>query len=443
MRLCVLGVGPYPTEPGAVVTSPAIRTRLFVEALLASKYEVSVVLLEDAVRTNVPIPGVARAVAVTPEEILDPAKLATLIDVSFLRAAFGVGSLMPATAATRLARHCECAAWVDLNGDPIAELHAMQLRQGGTLDRVARDHVWKLTREALLQGDMFSAVSGPQRFLVLGQLGILGRYGADWDVSRRVIDLPVGVPPSWTEETEQPPFPEVLREFGLEPQTPYLFFAGSWNVWIDEAAMGRALARVMDEEPRLRLVLCGIPTGPAGEAVHHAILRAVEAHRERVIDLPASAIPGEHQLAAYAASALKMDRSIPESETGTRNRLLPMVRWGTHPVTTMLAELETELVAHGLASGVAVGDWERAAKELLIAIHRPREQHADARRRGRQWLETVTFQTLGQPMRDWLASGAPRWLPPACDGLLDRWANLPPDPEILFPQAPRKKGWFF
>lgn len=442
MRLCVLGVGPWPTEPGAVVTSPAIRTRLFVEALKASKYEVSVILLEDAVRTSVPIPGVQAAIAVTPEEILEPAKLRGMMDLSFLRAVFGVGSLMPATAATRLATDLDVSCWVDLNGDPIAELHAMQLRQGGKPDGVARDHVWKLTREALMRGDIFSAVSGPQRHALLGQLGLLGRYGVDWEVSRRVIDLPVGVPPSWTEATPRPDFPELLRERGMNEDTRYLFFGGSWNVWIDEVGMGRALARAMEQDHELHIVFAGIPTGPAGDHVRQSILKAIAEYQKRVIELPANAAVSEQELLAWAASALKLDRDIPESETGTRNRLLPMVRWGVHPVTTMLAELETLLVAQGLASGVEVGDHERAAKELLIAVQRSHEEREQATRRGREWLRTVTFRALGEPMYAWLAKGAPRWPESPCDGLLDRWAAFPAEPELLFPPAKRKRSWF-
>ncbi|MBI1293154.1 hypothetical protein GC173_18260 [bacterium] len=442
MRLCVMGIGPYPTEPGAIATSPAIRTRLFVEALKATKYEIVVVLLEDAVRKSVPIPGVAAAVAVTPEDIMDPERLGGIVELGFLRAVFGVGSLMPATAACRLATARDLSCWVDLNGDPIAELHAMQLRQGGKPDAVARDHVWKLTREALLRGDMFSAVSGPQRHGLMGQLGLLGRFGTDWEVSRRVIDLPVGVPPTWTEETAKPAFPEALRERGLTESTRYLFFGGSWNVWIDEVAMGRALDRVLEQDPELHIVFAGIPTGPSGDHVRQAILKAIAAHEKRVVELPPNAAISEHELLAWAASALKMDRDIPESETGTRNRLLPMMRWGTHPVTTMLAELETLLVAQGLATGVEVADWERAAKELAIVVRRTPEEREQAVRRGREWLRSITFQALGPPMYSWLAAGAPRWPASPCDGMLDRWAAFPAEPEKLFPPAKRKRLWF-
>jgi hypothetical protein len=44
---------------------------------------------------------------------------------------------------------------------------------------------------------------------------------------------------------------------------------------------------------------------------------------------------------------------------------------------------------------------------------------------------------------DWLADGAPSWPSPETDGLLDRWAGFPADPEKLFEKPPRKKGWFF
>jgi hypothetical protein len=318
----------------------------------------------------------------------------------------------------------------------------MQLRQGGQPDSVARDHIWKLTREALLRGDAFSTVSGPQRHSLLGQLGLLGRFGVDWTVSRRVVDLPVGVPTGWTEDVPRPAFPHLLRERGLTESDRFLFFGGSWNVWIDEIAMGRALARTMEQDPDLYMVFAGIPTGPSGDHVRQAILKAISSHQRRVIELPANAAVSEHELLAWASSALKMDRDIPESETGTRNRLLPMVRWGVHPVTTMLAELETLLVAQGLASGVEVSDWERAAKELLVAVGRSRDEREQSARRGREWLRTVTFEVLGRPLHEWLAAGAPRWPEMPCDGMVDRWAHFPAEPEKLYPQSKRKRSWF-
>ncbi|CAN5464209.1 hypothetical protein BH09SUM1_BH09SUM1_31430 [soil metagenome] len=444
MSICIIGVGPYPTEAGAVVTAPAIRLRLFTEPFINKKYEVSVALLEDTARAKVPIAGAARAMAFSPDEILNPALVKERLGLDHIRAVFGVGSLMPCTAAARLAQELDCACWIDLNGDPLTELHAAQLRQGGNPDVVARDHIWKLLREALLRGDAFSTVSGPQRYALLGQLGLLGRYGNDWLVSKRLFEIPNGVPKAWSTDNSTPAFPEILKESGMREGARYVFFGGSWNVWMDDATMGKALTAALDADPDLYFVACGIPTGPAGEQVRSSIMKAVSAHRERghVVELPPQHLDAENALLAHAGTCLSLDRSIPESELGARNRLLPMVRWGARPVISVEAEVETLLVAEGLASGIHQGNWDRAAKEILLACGRSKDERKDDRARGREWLETVVFDRVAEPALQWVANGTARWPACPCDGLLDRWAALPADPEKLFPEK-KKKNWLF
>jgi hypothetical protein len=444
MKVCVVGSGPWPLEKGAVVTGPSIRLRQFVEPLTEGRHDVGVVMLEGARRRRVDIPRTLFAEAFDPEEILQPERLAAETDLSFIGAVFGVGSLMPAVAAVRLAAHVGVPCWVDIFGDPLSELHAAQLRQGGEIDGVARDHIWKLYREILLRGDMFSTVSMPQRHALMGQLGLLGRFANHWDVCDRLHEIPIGVPEEWAELVARPPFPGVLREHGLNEKSRYIFFGGSWNVWLDEVAMGRAIAAALAEDPQLFFVCCGIPTGPAGEQVRQTLFQELGAARlaARVVELVPQHLEAESALLAWAGACISLDRSIPESELGGRNRLLPMVRWGARPVVSMKTGTETVLVAAGLAAGIFEGQWERAARELLAACHRSADRREEDRRAGVEWLRSATFSRTLEPVLTWIAAGAPRWPPSPCDGMVDRWAAFPADPERLFEKDNKKRrGW--
>ncbi len=445
MKICVIGTGPWPREEGAIVTGPSIRLRQFVEPLIQARHEVVVVMLEERRREAIPLPGIKDAAAFSPEEILRPDVLQETVDLSFTDAVFGVGSLMPAAAATRLSYVRQVPCWVDFFGDPMAELHASQLRQGGAPDTTARDHVWKLTREALLHADAFSTVSGPQRHALLGQLGLLGRYGNHWHVCRRVHEIPCAVPESWSEPAERPPFPALLRDRGLGENSRYVYFGGSWNVWLDESSMAAALEKALGDDPELYFVSCGIPTGPAGQQIHQSLMKPLERFRDRgrVIDLPPQSGEVEEAFLAYAGACLSLDRPIPEAELGSRNRLLAMVRWGARPVVSLEAGVETMLVAAGLAAGIDGSNASRAAKEILIACNRSAKNREEDRQAGLEWLRTVTFERTMEPAARWLEEGAPRWPSTISDGLLDRWAGFPADPEKLFGEKEKKKGWFF
>lgn len=444
MRVCVIGCGPWPLESGAVVTGPSIRLRQFIEPLLAARHEVVAILLEETRRSRVPIEGVIAAEAFPPEEILEPGRLAKTVDLSFVKAVFGVGSLMPCASAARLATQLDAACWIDFFGDPLAELHASQLRQGGTPDATARDHIWKFVRETILRGDSFSTVSAPQRHALLGQLGLLGRFGANWDVCRRLHEVPCAVPKSWIDEAPLPPFPAVLIERGMNTNSRYVFFGGSWNVWLDEVTMSKALALALEEDPKLRFVSCGIPTGRAGEQIRRSLFKELESFEKqgRALDLPPQPGRIEEALLAHAGACLSLDRAIPEAELGSRNRLLSMVRWGARPVVSMVAGVEMLLVAEGLASGIDGANAQRAAKEILAACARKPDERETDRRAGLRWLRTVTFEETLRPILEWIDTGATRWPALESGGILDRWAALPANHASLQTGKEKKRSWF-
>lgn len=443
MKICLVGTGPWPLEDRAIITGPGIRLRQFLDPLVQGRHDVVAILLEGDRRRGVPIESAMAAEAFPPEEILEPGHLASELDLNFTDVVIGVGSLMPATAAARLADHLEVPCWIDFFGDPLAELHASQLRQGGTPDTAARDHIWKLMREALLRGDAFSTVSAPQRHALMGQLGLLGRYGNHWNVSQRLHEIPCGVPESWTVKKPLPEFPVILSDLGLNERTRYVFFGGSWNVWLDEKTMGLALDAALREDQDLHFVCCGIPTGPAGEQIRTNLFRDLGDHVSmgRVHEIAAQHLDAESSLLAWAGACLSLDRPIPEAELGSRNRLLAMVRWGARPVVSLEAGLETVLVAEGLAAGITEGNWQRAAKEILEGCARTKEQREEDRQAGLEWLRSVEFKRTLESVLQWLAEGAPRWPEIENEGLVDRWARFPADPAKLFEGQPKKKVW--
>jgi hypothetical protein len=385
------------------------------------KYELQVLLIDHERRTA-RIPK-AKVVALTEEEALDPAIRAKALGNGFLRAVFGVGGVMPASIAMDLAVQRAIPFWADMNGDPFAELHALQIRQGGAMDLVTRDYIWDLARRVLVQADVLSAVSGPHRQVLLGQVGLLGRFGTDWEIGRRLVEIPPSVPHAWCEPCVMPARPAILREFALGASTRYVFHGGNWNAWLDHDSMGRALAEVLRRDESLRFVCCGVPVGPAGAQVRHALLQSLSEFGDRVLDLPPQALGEEDALIAHASTCFKMERLIPASETGASNRLLTMVRWGSHPVMTILSDLDALAVAHGLAAGVEPGDWERAAREIEVAAAGSSANRELAQSRGRSWLSTLTASALAEPINAWLKSGAPHWPSPSGNGEIDRWAH--------------------
>lgn len=442
MRLLIVGSGPYPLEPGAAVTGPSIRLRQFAEPLRGEGHDVSLLMLEEERRDFVEIPGFESVTALPPDQILDPRGVLSSLKNTEYTAVFGVGSLMPAVAACRIAGELNIPVWADFFGDPLAELNAAQCRHEKP-DIAQRDHVWKLYREALLAADVFSTVSTPQTAGLQGQLGLLGRFHREIDWPRLIHSIPCGVPESWCEEPPLPPFPEVLKDAEIHPGDPFLFFGGTWNVWLDEESMGDAFRIALERKPTLRLVIAGLPMIFGGDRIRANMLSRLETVRDRVIELPAPKKRQEDALLAHAAACLLMDRELPETIFGSRNRLLSMVRWGATPVVTPISELERQMTSAGLALPTPPKTPEDAAERLLSLTEASPEPRESRRIKALHWLRQFTFCETLQPVLLWLAE-EPRRLPTSeFDGLLDRWASLPSDPEMLFPHQKPRKIWRF
>ncbi|MDX2177920.1 MAG: hypothetical protein SF028_15775 [Candidatus Sumerlaeia bacterium] len=419
--IVLFGAGPWPLEPGAAVTGPAIRARQFAEPLIAAGHRVRLVLLEAEARAGIAVAGAAGACAVPPERILDAAHTAGALERG-ADAVFGVGSVMPAAAAAALAEHLGLPCWVDFFGDPLAELHALQSSPGAPFDVPRRDQVWRLMRAGLARGDAFSTVSGPQRLALIAQLGLLGRLGADPGAAARVASIPCAVPDAWTEWAPAPPFPRALAQRGVAPEAPLVVFGGSWNVWLDPEATGSLLRRSLERDPQLVAVLAGIPTGDAGERVRGALLAAVGG-QDRLVDLGTPASGVEEAVLAHAGASVLIDREVPEAYLGSRNRLLAQVRWGVRPVVSTLAEVERELVAADLAADATGQD---AVAAVVRAARRDAGARDSDRRRGLAWLAGVAFTATMEPALRWLDAGAPRWPAPPASGLVDWWRSAEP-----------------
>ena len=429
-RLLVFGIGPYPLEAKAPISGPTIRLRQFVEPLVEAGHEVHVAMLEPKGRRSVDLPNVARAAAFAPEQICQPSEVLRGLGNAKYDAALGVGSMMPVAAGTRAAREARCPAWVDLFGDPLAEWHADVCRPGRR-DYVARDQVWKFLREALLAGDAFSAVSDHQSDAVIGQLTVLGRFSAPGALHKRVSTIPCGVPREWAIRQSSPGYPAVLRERGATSGRPYVFVGGSWTPWLAEEAMGRGLRRLLEVNKAVRIVVRGgVAEGPAAEIAQRFFDSLGQEHNQRVIRLE----PGEGSEAsilAHAGTALLLDRDIPESYLGSRNRLLSWARWGIRPVVSPRSMVARELVTEGLAAGVDPDNPEEIAGELSHSLGATVLDRNRLARQGQSWLGAYTFHETLRPVLAW-AEQPDRFPPDEGDGLLPRWARLPAEPGILF-----------
>jgi glycosyltransferase involved in cell wall biosynthesis len=114
-------------------------------------------------------------------------------------------------------------------------------------------------RVQIEHGDFFLCATERQRDLWLGHMSALGRvnfasYGQD-STLRKLIDVaPFGIP-----STPPPVRPGAIKGVihGIGPDDQVLLWAGGVYNWFDPITLIRAVAELVDELPRLRLVFMG------------------------------------------------------------------------------------------------------------------------------------------------------------------------------------------
>jgi glycosyltransferase involved in cell wall biosynthesis len=260
--------------------------------------------------------------------------------------------------------------WVDLPGDPLAELQALQTADGPPVPRSRALAVHELVGRVLRRADGISVVSEAQRIATRAQLALLGR------------SLPLAVLPV---SHRLPIEPAPLR--GVPPEGPVrLVLSGAVAPWLDDRGLAQALDRALAEEPRLTVLMTG--GGVAGHYTAGAERLAAWAlqtpHRDRV-EL-AGWLPHAEMVQRLqdAHCGLIFDRPGPEPELGSRTRALLYLQLGLHVVSTPAPELIQSLARAGLATLVPPEPAAFAAA-LVAFVRRPPTPGPD--RRLRWWAE--------------------------------------------------------
>ncbi|MFD2090355.1 glycosyltransferase [Blastococcus deserti] len=307
-------------------------------------------------------------------------------------------SLTAATDAAGLRQRVRTAAVVVIQGDvlglhpwladeplPIVvdaydPFHLEQLEQARPLGEtgrraVVRDCVRSLNAQ-LSRADLVLCASGRQRSLWLGHLAALGRvnpltYDLAPDLSRLVAVVPFGIP-----EVPAPPRDRgVLRRTfpAISDEDVVLIWGGGVYEWFDPVVLVRAVARVLPDQPDVRLVFLGTRHPVAG--VRTATDAARDAAREtgtldRAVFFHDGWVPYDergHWLAA-ADVGVSTHKDHVETEFSFRTRLLDYLWCGLPVISTGGDDLAEHIAGHGAGTTVAADDQEGLADALLRAV---------------------------------------------------------------------------
>ncbi len=412
-RVAVIGAGPLPIYAGQASMGPGIRTWQLAKPVARHGHTVLLVTFEFAIgpswnfqdpRYTVdlqsvgsiehlslpePIPGRYEALVESVRERLEAFRPEALVSAgAFFAARVAAGLPTPEP------------LWIDLYGNTMAEVQAKVARSSQDESAFFR-FLYQSQLAILRRGDLFSALSNPQKLAAVGELSLAGRLN-DHNLG---YDLVKVIPCGYDEEAVgQPAGKGVLRGVHVKKEDFVVLWTGGFNSWVDEQTLFEGLVQAMGEEASLRWV--GLGGGISGhfQEGYRSFRRQVEASplRDRFVFL--DWLPTDQVADFYFESDLGINVDLPiyEAVLGGRNRIVGWMAAGLPVLTTQVSEISTVLEEQGIGFTVPVKRPDRLAARL-VELCRQRERLPDVGRKARAYAAAhLTFEATTAELLRWV-----------------------------------------
>ncbi len=411
-NVLVLGVGPLPVDKTDHLHAPGIRVWQLAQVVHQQKHAVTVGVIEfgDFQDTH-------DATVRLRQEALDdrlsvcrfryhsqrtPQALASLHTFSHFDCVVSTTDIMNDVAA-RIP--VPLPLWLDYLGDPLTE---RQLQAAVYNNDVSLLDLWRVMAEALLHGDRFSVASTPQKFTIIGQLGLLGRLN-EFTAANDMVHVIPNCPKVIVEKPRHIRKP--LKGALIPADSFVLLWAGGYNTWSDPETLFQGLERAIRKDPSIYYVSLGGEIRGHDNVTFHRFRERCEksdlaAHFHFLGWVPPSEVPFYY---AQADAAINIDLPCYEAEIGTRTRIIDWIHYEIPVITTPLCEPARLLADRGLVAAFA----PRNADQLCEAILGVKSNLSEARSRANQakmFIDELFQQDkIFSPLLEWVEN--PRYAP--------------------------------
>jgi glycosyltransferase involved in cell wall biosynthesis len=393
-RILVLGYE-LPTLAEGAVEARSYRTWQFVEPLLADDHQVCLVINGQSGRFDAthPLGPLLSYHQVAMQRPGWPSRLNRLHDQF---KPDGVLAVMfnNCLRVTRLVT--ERPIWMDIYGDKLAEAQiGSYFRQSSRGFR----NMFRYLREVLTQGDVYSTCSTPQKYSLVGQLGMVSRLNRHTLGYEFVYPVLPGAP-ACPRDTNSGP---TLRGDLVPTDAFVVLWCGGYNVWTDVDTLFQALDEAMSRDPRVFFVSVGGSVKIGQNNAYDRLLAMIEtsAHRHRFHVLgwrPAGEIPAYYRQAEVGIS---LDALHYETLLGTRTRLVEMMRHGLPVITSVGCELSAIIHDQELGLTFPIGDAAALRDRILALAGDPTGRQILAERAQRYVAHQLSFSETTRPFREW------------------------------------------
>jgi glycosyltransferase involved in cell wall biosynthesis len=286
--------------------------------------------------------------------------------------------------------------WMDMYGDKLAETQIAEYTQQHSR---GRRNMFRYLQEMLRQGDVYSTCSTPQKYALVGQLGMVSRLNRH-TLGYEFVHLVLPGSPACPKNTSGNP--TLLGD--LVPADAFIvLWCGGYNVWTDVDTLFRALEEAMSRDPRMVFVSVGGGVKISQNNAYDRFLAMIgtSAHRHRFHMLgwrPANEVPAYYR---QADVGINLDTLHYETLLGTRTRLVEMMGYGLPVITSLGCELSAIIHDQELGLTFPIGDAVALCDRILALAGDPTNRQVLAERAQRYANHQLSFAETTHPFREW------------------------------------------
>jgi len=286
--------------------------------------------------------------------------------------------------------------WADLNGSVMAEAQAKSYVYD---DNKYLEHFFHMESKVLGKADVFSVVSEPQGFSLIGELGIWGRLNKN-SMGYRLVR----VIPNTTENKKYNHTKNVIRNVLAKESDFVILYSGGYNTWTDVDTLFFGLQKAMQKNPKIVFVSTGGQIEGHDELTYKHLMDLVESSKfkERFHFMgwvQSDDLPNYY---LEADLAINSDKFCYEAILGARTRILDWMRVPLTFISTPLSEITQYLIENNLAFGFNQGDSDDLALKLLDIANNPEKLQNTKINLEKIIKEEFTSEHTFKEFRKWL-----------------------------------------
>lgn len=400
-KVLVLGASPLPIDNEILLNGPGIRTWQFVKPLLNDGHQICLVCLQT--------PGAYKqekkelveqkndgnfTYYFLPQEKFEEISYVQKIYDNFKPdCTFSISSFLPSYTAVQL--KTDKPVWFD-RGDLMAEAQLKAFVENSD------DHLyyfWKLEELVLERGDVFSSVSSPQRFALIGRLGGTGRLNRYTVGYEFVHVIPCGIEKDNYMHTKN-----VIRGKYVNADDFVILWSGGYNTWTDIDTLFSALEIVMAKNGKIKFVSTGGAIPGQNEATYPSFLKLIESskYKDRYIMLGWVSTEDLPNIYQESDLGINIDKYCYEVVLGSRHRLLDWMKAGLPILTTKPSEL-TQILDKGKMLFTYPNNSPKLLAKMILELSSEKETIVEYAQRAKDFVQKeFSYERTIEPFRKWV-----------------------------------------